>query len=356
MYENTLRSPTLRAGAGRRRTVAAIVAVAVAAVCAPAGTASAARETTRTAGSDCRIGTLPVPDGSFRSEVFAGDPTGRYLIGEAAVATAGGTEVVSLFWVRGKLTHFPTPYAEAELRDVNSSGQVVGSAMGPDGHRRGWVYRDGVFTLLPGLKPTDETLSQAINERGDVVGTATDSSASPPRTHLVVWPAARPEAVRELRVAGENDDLVAIDIDDDGAAIGRTNLAIGSTTYVWPARGKAFALRGPSGSTEVAAVSLRKGWVAGWDNSVASGSLPTRWNVRKGIVRHVSTDVYFVYSGNGRGDVGLGGAIARRHGGIVPVPGLTPTAGSAVKVLSDRDLAAGFSNDGQAKAVVWRGC
>lgn len=69
-----------------------------------------------------------MPAGTFRSGVTAGDPTGRFLIGDAAVSVDGQTTLVALLWRDGRLVEFRTPFSQPVLVDVNSAGTIVGTA------------------------------------------------------------------------------------------------------------------------------------------------------------------------------------------------------------------------------------
>ncbi|MGN9908949.1 hypothetical protein ACTMTJ_15505 [Phytohabitans sp. LJ34] len=99
-------------------------------------------------------------------------------------------------------------------------------------------------------------------------------------------------------------------------------------------------------------MAIRRGWLGGIDNVTTSSDV-VAWHVRGGQVNTAPDEV--VDTVNGHGDLGLQGAIDRRRGGVIAVPGLGGASG--VTVLSDRGLAAGFANDGaQVHAVTWRGC
>lgn len=317
---------------------AAGAAVFVAAMLIVPATSAAA------AGSVCSLAILPVPAGTVRSAVTAGDPTGRYLVGDAAVSIGGQTTTVALLWVDGRLADFTTPYPQPVLVDVNSAATIVGhSFTAPSA--TAFRYQHGRFTTLPGLNPGDGSLAVAVNRRGDVLGYSVEPGLD---QHIVVWPALRPGSPRELVAPVP---LNAVDIDDDGTALGSAFTAQ-ATTYLWAPDGTARQVRGPSGGTDVLAVAIRRGWIGGIDNYTASSDI-VAWRTRGGPVNTAPDGS--VYTVNRHGDLGLQGAIDRRRSGVITVPDLGGPAG--VTVLSDRRLAAGFANDGaQVHAVTWRGC
>ena len=302
----------------------------------------------------CRINQLPAPAAAWRSDVSAGDPTGTYLVGEAAVGAGTESRLVPLLWINGRLVDFSTPYGSATLVDVNASGTILGVS-DDAGAAFAWLYRDGHFTRLPGLLATDATHPVAINGHGDAVGYAEDTivGSPEPRRDMVLWPAGRPGAVRKVSVSGPTN---LIDIDDDGTIIG-----VGGGTepaslrsYRWRLGGAPQVLLGPSGTTDVGVISIRNGWVGGFENAFPVNAFTQSL---RGRGFNQLAGMGSPYSSNGRGDLGLFSAIAHRDGRVVILPGLGTASAQAPRVLSDNGQAAGFANDGmQVHAVTWVGC
>ena len=302
----------------------------------------------------CQISQLPVPDGTWRSDVTAGDPTGTYLVGEAAVGAGTESRLVPLLWINSRLVDFTTPYASATLVDVNASGTVLGTSSDA-GATFAWRYRDGRFTRLPGLLATDATRAVALNGRGDAVGYADDTTTGPPdqRTDMVLWPADRPDKVRNVSVPGPT---TLIDIDDDGTivGVGAGPEPASQRSYRWRLGETPHVLSSPSGATDIAVIAIRNGWIAGFENVFPVNAFAR--NLRGRGVNQVA-GLGAPYSGNGRGDLGLFAAIAHRGGSVVALPGLGTGTAQAPRVLSDDGRAAGFANDGsQVHAVTWQGC
>jgi hypothetical protein len=146
-----------------------------------------------------------------------------------------------------------------------------------------------------------------------------------------------------------------VDIDDDGTLIGTgaSTEPLSLRSYRWRPGGPAHMLRGPSGAADIGVISIRNGWVGGYENNI----LPVNaFTFRSGIFNQLA-GMGTPYSSNGRGDLGLYSAIAHRDGRLVTLPGLGSATAQAPRVLSDNGAAAGFANDGtQVHAVTWHGC
>jgi hypothetical protein len=289
---------------------------------------------------------LPVPAGVVNSEVKGGDHAGHFLVG-AGLRFDGAewTEVV-LRWENGAVSELDTaalaPYMLVEATDVNKEGVIVGRRITDSTtfHSDAWIYRDGRFSLLPGLQPTDETSAAAINARGDVVGRS--------GARAVLWPADRLGTVRELAVDPSLPmPATGVDIDDDGTVLGFLGCRTcdGQRPYIWPARGAGYELAAPAGTTHPEGMAIHNGWVAG--AAIADyRSAAVRWDLSAGTASVISTE-----HGNGdampvnsRGTVAAGDALLYRDGRVQVLNGY-------VTVLTDRGTAAG--SDASGNAVVW---
>lgn len=84
----------------------------------------------------------------------------------------------------GVMTQIPVPSSDAYAGDINDHGVVVGSmrAGGGFSSHHAWIYADGVVTNLNTRIPTGSGLhlafASAINNAGQIVGTAYDSRGS----------------------------------------------------------------------------------------------------------------------------------------------------------------------------------
>jgi len=84
----------------------------------------------------------------------------------------------------GVMTQIPAPSSDAHAGDINDHGVVVGTMRAGGGFSKhhGWIYQDGVVTnlntrLLPG-SGLHIAYAQAINNAGQIVGTAYDARGS----------------------------------------------------------------------------------------------------------------------------------------------------------------------------------
>ena len=319
----------------------------------------AASHAVRPGGATCRVSALPLPDGTTRSEVTAGDPTGRYLVGSASVAVGSGSVSVPLLWVRGQLRSLPALSGQVEYTDVNASGTVIGYVRDSAGRAHGWVYHHGRYTFLRGLRPADDVYPRFVNTRGDVAGESVDASTGDMSGFsLVRWSTHHPRGPRELVSPGRT---ALADIDDDGTVIGSAFLDI-NRSYIWPRGGPAQVLRGPSGTLDFGAVGLRKGWLGGSEDvTVMETKSAVAWNRRTGVVHRFTNPDYIANAVNGHGDLLLTGGLvpstlAHHDGRLVALPGLGGGNILGARVLADNGMAAGWSRDREVHAVVWLGC
>lgn len=189
----------------------------------------------------CNRVPLQLPAGTVDGSVFAGDPSGRFVVGLAhrkptlertatddfAIGPDTGHHLV--LWDGGQpsVLHPPTAGWLVGI-DVNAAGTVALALIAD--HRTAaartlnWVYREGTFTPLtaPGRWHT----AQDIKARGDVVAAWHDAEGVHPP---LVWPAGAPDQPR-LQSGGDPGDGFVVQvggIDDDGTVVG-------TATRAWP--------------------------------------------------------------------------------------------------------------------------
>jgi hypothetical protein len=130
---------------------------------------------------------LPVPTGSTtaRSSVSSA-ASGGWVVGSGD--TGNG-----LRWHNGQVEDLGRAFGEqTELRDINASGVAVGQTFGDAYINNTVVYRGGGYERLPVPAGMRGVKAKAINDAGDIVGTANDEFTN---VNVAFWPAASPGTV-----------------------------------------------------------------------------------------------------------------------------------------------------------------
>ena len=367
------------------------------------GAPSAKASATAQKPTECEIVGLPLPGGlagrgvSQPSRVFvtAMDPTGNYVVA-GAFAAANDLAAVILWHNRVPMV-LPTAGAGMVMNAVavNSHGVVAGTGE-VAGQGYAWVYRNGVVMKLPSADGYGRLVQvQAVNESGDVLGTALSESGD--RSAVVVWPAAEPDQPQiQPALTGKLEGFLAGAFTDGGGvqAWSTTAGSPASTSLrtLWSGDGRRRVLPLPDGFATGAISGVRGSWAFGEARkqtpsvSVSagnktgrvrtSGSAPTsvRWDLRTGTVEVVAGTLptynmdLGVMPGFAATDGAAGGKSAIGYsalGGnvngqtfILPVP---DGAASPVAVNSDGSVVAGSvgpADDhgyaGKTRPALWR--
>jgi hypothetical protein len=226
----------------------------------------------------CKRVQPPTVPGFRNIRIHATDPSGRYVAGMGLPEGGGARRM--LLWQDGEETE-ATPVdipSESEPVDVNSTGVVVGGLRSnPPDKSVAWVYRDGQLrTLLP-PSGFQYVSAAAVNERGDVAGTA----AGPGDTWAaVVWPAATPETAVALHAPSV---AVAEDITDDGTVVGnlyQSGSSVGSVNtgqaYTWSADGTGRQLETPTRWAAGKALGVHGDWIYGYTHQGTQAEINVR--------------------------------------------------------------------------------
>ncbi|HCT76784.1 MAG TPA: hypothetical protein DGG94_03355 [Micromonosporaceae bacterium] len=308
--------------------------------------------------TNCVVQRLPIPaGGGVASYLSAGDPTGRYLLGNAP-------ESGIYLWDNGKAGPVLTaPGQDATPTDVNSAGVAVGISNLSSGRSVAWILRDGKFAQLRGAGA--EAL--AINENGTIVGTTNNEP--------VVWRNADSEPEPLKLPAGESFGR-ATGISEEGLIVGyamRASQDAPTRALVWMTDGSFLELPPPAeyanpAPFQVMAGTIRGEWVAG-RMLTQRGSDPVglRWNLRTGKVETIP-GVLFILAINEHGWMGasentLEIRLSPDH--AVPLAidikdGSKDPAYPSVQVLSDDgrtvagELTIKYGDGTEQAAVLWR--
>lgn len=143
----------------------------------------AVASTTASAASSCRpaIRNLGDPLGGHFSFADGVNSHGD-VAGTAALPDGRGRAVV---WHAGSATNLGVvaPYDESFAHDIGEDGTVVGELNYRQKKAAAFIYSHGRLRKLPTLGG-DFSYADAVNARGNVVGTASDGTGRP---HAVVW-------------------------------------------------------------------------------------------------------------------------------------------------------------------------
>jgi probable HAF family extracellular repeat protein len=244
-----------------------------------------------------------------------------------------------------------SPFASA-LADINNRGQAVGTAaIGSGDDERAILWQDGTLIDLGGLPDYPTSAAAAINERGQIVGAATDGF----RARAVLWDAG---AIIDLTPPGWAS-CTASDINARGDIVGTCARPAGSSTAVLWRNGVITELRVLPGSNESAAAAINDaGVVVGSVRSTSEDrSTAFRWANGWMVALPVppgttSTQAF---------DINAAGAIvglATGPSGTIPQPvvwrgaGVTPLGGTWGRVIGE---ARGINDRGDVVGVTYGG-
>ncbi|GAA1646470.1 hypothetical protein [Actinoplanes couchii] len=283
--------------AGRRRkttrrvytVTGAVVAVAAVVAGGALFTPKPGPDEVAVASAACTVRMLAMPDGVRSAVVLGSDRTGRFLAGRTD--PAGDDPVL---WQDGipRLLDFPGT-GSSSLTGVNSSGTAVGKGV-VDGRSRPYVYRQGVFTALPGastgsalpgastgsaLPGASTGSATAINDAGVIAGSSGDAA--------VRWPSASEEPVH-LPVPDGTGSSIATGVGADGTVIGSAD----RRAFAWRPDGTRLELPPVTidGVAATTAMPVRIsgdrvfGTVATGTPSNVAATASFRWNLSTGTV------------------------------------------------------------------------
>ncbi|MFI5563239.1 hypothetical protein ACIA2T_28485 [Amycolatopsis japonica] len=218
--------------------------------------------------------TLPLPAGHSQAYVSAAANGGWF----AGSSSFGGT----IRWHNGVAEDLGRAFGrQTEPTDINSTGTVVGMTYANSREADAVVYRNGRFTALP-IPPGHRTArALAVNDAGDVVGTALGLGDT---FDLTIWPAASPGTVLTINPDPTVYGYVSpVEIDEQGRILIR---ASASETD--------FFVRYPDGTMTKLALgteyvtAFRNGRIAG-ETYENEQFVTTEWDLTGTVVRRLDT-------------------------------------------------------------------
>ncbi|MFD8497848.1 hypothetical protein [Amycolatopsis sp. NPDC059657] len=196
-----------------KRTLKAFLAAAVALL--PMATITPGTAAARGVG-ECSWtqATLPLPAGTSWADVSAA-ANGGWVAGSGSHGNA-------IRWHNGVAEDLGRAFGQqTEVNDINASGTAVGMTYADSFEDDAVVYRDGRFTALP-IPPGHRTArALAVNDTGDIVGTARGDGSS---FDMTIWPAAAPGTVLTINPDPTlYGDVSAVEIDEQGRILLRAS-------------------------------------------------------------------------------------------------------------------------------------
>jgi uncharacterized membrane protein len=195
---------------------------------------------------------LPLPAGHEDATGFVNGTDGH---GGYAGSVHVGDDLQVVTWAddRPTLRGAPVGTSSPFVADENAAGTIIGTAVDDDSSVATAFLLDGSgYRILPNLSPSKDAVPMAINDRGDVVGTAStaDGFAVP-----LLWPAD--DLDHPIHLAPGLLSAAARDIDDDGTVLldadadGVQLLASGTLTRLPDPVGYSFLAAGSLSATLV---------------------------------------------------------------------------------------------------------
>ncbi|QNE77529.1 hypothetical protein F0344_25630 [Streptomyces finlayi] len=269
------------------RSVLAAATLTAALGLVPVGTSQAAacqwQKTVWELPPTTNLGTLYASDG------------GRYGVGVTGTRSStwpyGYKEKQGTLWDNGKVVLWLPSITPV---DVNAAGLIAGNDLFDGTFKGVTVTRTGASAVLPFDPSWDHSTADAINDAGDIAGTAAVGS----KRILVVWPASAPGTYRELAVP-DTGSLTATDIDEQGRIVGYTDTEgfVTDTSGQW----HTLAAQGPNGMGTPWAI--RDGRAAGsMDNDTSYAA--AEWNDQGSLVRTIKNGAISAKAIGGAGTVG----------------------------------------------------
>ncbi|MER6666891.1 hypothetical protein ABT256_20275 [Amycolatopsis japonica] len=257
---------------------------------------------------------LPVGHPGATGFVFGTDGKGGYA-GELAI----DDHIQLVTWRDGKVSvrGVPSGYQDAHVIDQNSAGTVLLEANGAVGSRT-FVLDERGFHEVPVPAGYTGTWAVALNDRGDILGTA---STGKPDDHVtVVWPAL---GVGPIVIPTDKDARPA-DLDTDGTVLFNSS----GRPYTWR-NGTVENLAIPAGYTVASVRSIKNGTVVGSaDAEGVNGSTGFRWASATSPERLTDSSVGSLINGSGL----ISGALTSEPGVSYGHPAVWQGPGSVAKL------------------------
>lgn len=322
----------------RRLCAAAMTAAAVAAV---APTAAAATAATWTAVP------LEVPADVYSVRVNGTDGVDR-IVGSYDTFDNGGQYRPGIVWQGTALTVLGEAFDDlTDLTAINTSGVAVGSHAAYNEQPQAVKWTGDHFEDLPAPSGS-ASVATAVNERGDIVGTAD--------YQVILWPASAPGTYRLLSMPYPTS-ASGVSIADNGTVVGSVLEPVGSgpsRAFRWDSAGQPRELQRVERNHGHSVLTVENNMIAGSANLLGAAV----WNM-KGKVQRFVPDIQ-LYGMNTNGDLlargPSGGAWFVDENGVRTDLPSTYLPSSGTSLFADGSVA-GYTYDEATfadTAVVWQ--
>lgn len=292
------------------------------------------------------LGALP---GASFSVAFAIDDAGAV----AGWGLNASNEPRALRFADGRVEELAVPHGGGSMAlDVNAAGTIVGRYnIGPQLPERGFVWRDGRTTSLPGLPGGGPRQARRISDTGIVAGSAFDATG---REHVALWEHDR---IIDVGVPRGYDGAFALDVSDEREVVLAAYNAAEFVGFRWQ-RGRFERLPGLADADSWPQVDGAHGVTAGFSFLPGDRTEATIWD-RHGRPRSLGFlgggDNSSILGTDGAGTwVGVGNTepggiehalITRGHGPLRMLPALSgPDGRTAARDIDDHGNVVGISS------------
>ncbi len=218
----------------------------------------------------CTAERLPQLAGETYSEVYGGDPSGRWLAG--LIITEGGG-FHGVVWHDGAVTEPDVPLDSVTVSGVARGGDIAGSGL-ESGFSNAFAVVDGAYVAL--TTPSESLNAYGIAVNADRVAGAVDTEAG---MMPVVWMLDDPTTPILLELpGGYNGYPVGMNAQGD-ILVAAQDPGFASHAFVFPASLERYELERPPGEEELRASAIARGVAATWlpsGNEVLLFDLETR--------------------------------------------------------------------------------
>ncbi len=295
----------------------------------------------------CTAERLPQLAGETYSEVYGGDPSGKWLAG--LIITEGGG-FHGVVWHDGAVTEPEVPLESVTVTGVARGGDIAGSGM-ESGFSKAFALVDDVYVAL--TTPSESLNAYGIAVNADRVAGAVDTEAG---MMPVVWLLDDPTNPIMLELPGGYRGYPVGMNPQGDILVAAQDLGFASHAFVFPSSLERYELERPPGEEELRASAIARGVAATWlpsGNEVLLFDLKTREAVTLTTpLLPEAVNASGAFAGTDRYDL-TAGRFAGGRG--MDLPALVHGGTGSVQTISNSGRLAGTAerDGGTFAAVTW---